>query len=319
MYFCKNMKSFNFSLPQCLKYLMISTSFLSMMDSDAQNEKIHDTKKYSTYLAPYAGVLFQRSQNVSLNSNVYKIGKFNYFNTDFDLIVDLIGKTDNTTGSIGGLTYGTLWHNDHSKFKHGFELDLFYKRSDHNSKLDNPDVEQIKNVNGPNIDSIINFINKEFCVHCHKFHNTMTMSSWNTAVNYILSYVISKKVSINGAVGLGLSFISLGNAVGLQEEPASPGEIYEFTKDNGGGPVNHFNSQPNANSKTVFAQFRFGTRIQLHHKLELLVDTRCIYQGASKYTFGSTVYSDHSPTDSWQYSIDNGWGFSLTTGLVFTF
>jgi hypothetical protein len=143
----------------------------------------------------------------------------------------------------------------------------------------------------------------------------MTRNSWNAATNFTLSYDISSKISVNGALGVGFAAISLKEAESLQVSPASANAEYETTNENGGGPVNHFNSQPNASNNLMTAQFRLGTKIQLTKKAALKIDARGIYQERGNFTFGSTQYTDHAPTDNWSYMIDGGFTYMITAGF----
>ncbi len=143
----------------------------------------------------------------------------------------------------------------------------------------------------------------------------MTIASWNAAANLTLSYEFSPKISVNGALGVGFSAISLKEAESLQSSPAPEDPGFETTKDNGGGIVNHFNSQPNASNNLMFGQFRLGTKIELAKNLALRIDARGMYTGAGDFIFGSTKYTDHAPTDNWTYKVDQIASYTLTAGL----
>jgi hypothetical protein len=65
----------------------------------------------------------------------------------------------------------------------------------------------------------------------------------------------------------------------------------------------------------MIGQFRLGTKIQLAKKAALKIDVRGIYQESGNFTFGSTQYTDHAPTDNWTYMIDGGVSYMLTAGV----
>ena len=66
----------------------------------------------------------------------------------------------------------------------------------------------------------------------------MTRKSWNAAANYIVSYNISPDFSVNAGLGLGFTAITLDEAKSLQSTPATAGQAFEMTTENGGGPAN---------------------------------------------------------------------------------
>ncbi len=294
--------------------LFFSLVLITTNESFAQ-ESPQVGSKLTTYIQPYGGLLVQGALNSEQSGVAHKRGDFNAFGTNFDLVVDVKGKSENATGSIFGLTYGSIWKKNSRKLNAGLEFDLFYTNSKHDSKLANPNTEEVANINGANADSVIEFVEEHYGPGHHTFSNTMTMTSLNAAVNLTLSYSITPKISINTALGLGFSAITLRNAESLQTSPAAANPGYETTSDNGGGPVNHFNSQTKASSNTQILQFRLGTKLELTPKVALNIDARGVYRGESEFTFGSTKYTDHPPTDNWNYSIDGGIGFMLTAGL----
>lgn len=274
--------------------------------------------KLSSYITPYVGVNFQGSLNTEQTGTAHKRGNYNAFDTDFDLLVDVKGKSKNSSGATFGVTYGNLWTKKDRKWNPGFEIDVFHTNGKHESKLANPYNEEVANISGSNLDSVVALVEEHYGAGHHEFSNTMTMSTWNAAGNFTLSFALSSKISINTALGLGFSAVTLKDAKSLQTSPAAATPGYETTNDNGGGPVNHFNTQPNASNNLMFGQFRVGTRIQFAPKIALTIDVRGTYRGAGDFTFGSTKYTDHAPTDNWNYTIDKGVGYMLTTGLVKT-
>ena len=271
----------------------------------------------STYITPYGGVVLQGVINTHQTGIAHKRGNFNAFGTDFDLQVNVKGESERSMGYTYGLSYGSVWNKEGRKLNPGFEIDLFYNNVLHKSKFSNPSTEVVTNVVGPNLDSVLDFVEEHYNAGHHKFSNTMTMNSWNAAVNLTLSYDFSPKISVNGALGVGFSSATLKNAESLQSSPAPLDPGYETTIDNGGGIVNHFNSKQNASNNVMFGQFRLGAKIKLVNNLALQIDARGIYTGESKFIFGSTKYTDHAPTDNWTYTIDKSVKYMITTGLCF--
>lgn len=268
-----------------------------------------------TYIIPYGGVTLQRVSNVEQTGTAHKRGINNEFDTDFDLHVKVSGENKSTVGYAYGFTYGTVWRKNGRKLNPGFEIDIFHNSASQKSKLSNPNTEKVTILNGPNANAVIALVEEHYGAGHHKFSNTMTMNSWNVATNLTLSYDFSTKISVNGGLGIGFTAVKLKEANSFQSSPAPADPGYETTKDNGGGIVNHFNSQPIASNSLMFSQFRLGTKIQLINKVALKLDARGIYSGENKFVFGSTKYSDHAPTDNWTYTIDNSLMYIITLGL----
>jgi hypothetical protein len=65
----------------------------------------------------------------------------------------------------------------------------------------------------------------------------------------------------------------------------------------------------------MFSQFRIGTKVKLIDNLALLVDARGMFVGESTFNFGSTIYSDHAPTDNWIYKMGGSSLYSVNVGL----
>jgi opacity protein-like surface antigen len=269
----------------------------------------------STYITPYAGITLQGVMNVEQSGTAHKRGSYNAFGTDFDLQVKVKGESESTTGYTYGFTYGSVWNKKGRRLNPGFELDVFRNNASHKSKLSNPNTQEVTNLVGPNVDSVLALIEEEFSPGHHKFSNSMIMDSWNAAVNGTLSYDFSSKFSLNGGIGVGFTAVTLKKAESFQSSPAPVDPGYETTNDNGGGIVNHFNSQPNASNILMFGQLRLSSKIQIVQNVALRIEARSMYMGESTFTFGSTKYTDHAPTDNWNYKIDRNLSYALSLGL----
>lgn len=269
-----------------------------------------------TYIIPYGGINLQGVSKVEQTGTAHKRGLNNEFDTDFDLHVNVTGKSKTTVGYTYGFTYGSVWSKSGRKLNLGFETDIFHNNSSHQSELSNSNTEEVTILAGSNANAVRDLVEEHYAAGHHKFSNTMTMNSWNAATNLTLSYDFSTKISVNGGLGIGFCALKLKEAESFQSSlaPADPG--YETTNDNGGGIVNHFNSQPNASNSLMFSQLRLGTKIQLINNVALKLDARGMYAGESKFVFGSTKYSDHAPTDHWTYSIARSVLCVITLGLI---
>ena len=229
--------------------------------------------------------------------------------------VRVTGESESTTGNTYGFTYGNIWKKDGRKINLGFEIDLFHTNTGHESKLANPNTQEITNVVGPNSVALAAFIATNFAPGLHSFANSMTRKSWNAAANYIVSYNISPDFSVNAGLGLGFTAITLDEAKSLQSTPATSGQAFEMTTENGGGPANHFNSRTIASDNVMFTQFRLGSKYKVAQNVAIRFDARAMSVGESTFNFGSTKYSDHAPTDNWMYMIGQNTAYTITLGL----
>lgn len=269
----------------------------------------------STYITPYAGVMMQGTANTEQTGTAHLRGNYNYFRTDFDLKVRVTGESESTTGNTYGFTYGNIWKKDGRKINLGFEIDFFQNSSSHSSKLSNPNTQVAANIVGQNQDSVLSLVNAAFAAGQHRFENSMTMNSLNAATNLIFSYDVSTDISINGGLGVGFSAITMKDAKSFQSNPASANASYEMTTENGGGIVNHYNSQSIATDNVMFTQFRIGSKYQVVQNVGIRFDVRAMSVGESTFNFGSTKYLDHAPTDNWMYMIGQNTAYTITLGL----
>lgn len=270
-----------------------------------------------SYVQLYGGWGIQGPVNTEQTGIAHKRGDFNEFDTDFDLHVKVDGKSDVANVYTTGIVMGHLWTKNERKWNPGFELDLSRTYGKFKGMLANPEDEEVHRINGPNGAEVIEFVHEHYGAGHHTFSNTMNIEAWNLSGNFILTLAVRPKASLYTGFGFGFSGVSLTDAQSIQTSPAQTPPGYETTIDNGGGPVNHFNGQPNASSMLIFGQARLGIKIDLSNKIALLFDTRAFYRGKSDFTFGSTQYSDHAPTSHWNYSISKGTGMMLNVGVMF--
>lgn len=294
------------------KLTILSALFLLPIVTWAQQKQFNVT----TYVNPYFGVNLSSKSNTTQTGTAHKRGNYNAFNTDFDLLVNVSGESESSIGTTYGINYGTTWNKTGSKLNSGFEIDVFQTSNKHESELSNTNDEQIGNVVGANLDSVSEFVKEHYGAGHHEFANSMTIKSTNFIGSYRFSYNFNPKFAIHSSIGLGISSIQLKDAISLQMHPAAADPGYETTKDNGGGAVNHFNSNNTAYCNTTLGKFKICSQLKLTSKLNWTVDLSATYRGNGDFTFGSTKYTDHAPTDNWNYSIEGGINsFIISTGI----
>lgn len=269
-----------------------------------------------SYIQIYGGWGIQEPVNTEQIGVAHKRGDFNEFDTDFDLQVKVNGKSDFANYYTTGMVLGHVWKKSERNWSPGFELDLSRTFGKYNSTLVNQKDQEVNNINGNNGADVTAFVQEYYGAGRHNFSNTMKMETWNVAGNFALTYSINPKISIYTGVGFGFSNVLFKDAESLQTSPAQSPPGYETTTDNGGGAVNHFNGQPNASSMLFFGQARLGTKIDISKKVAFIVDTRAFYRGTGDFTFGSTQYTDHAPTDHWKFSTSRGIGMMVNIGVM---
>jgi hypothetical protein len=290
-------------------FLLLPSTFFAQTDANPSK----------SYIQVYGGWGLQGAVNTEQVGVAHKRGDFNEFDTDFDLHVKVNGSSDRANFYTVGLVMGQVWAKNERRFNPGFELDLSRTYSQHNSTLVNDANEEVHNINGDNEAEVIEFVEEHYGAGHHRFANTMNMESWNVAGNFTLTTQITQKSSIHAGFGFGFSNVLLNDAQCLQTSPAHSPPGYETTVDNGGGAVNHFNSQPNSSSMLIFGQARIGTKIEISNKIAFVADSRFFYRGEGDFIFGSTIYTDHAPTNHWKYSMGSGTGMMVNAGLMFSF
>lgn len=276
-----------------------------------------NSNKTDTYIQPYGGIGMMGSAKTTQTGVAHKRGDYNAFGTNFDLHVKVEGKTDVSSFYNTGIIIGHRFTKKGRIFNPGFEIDLSRTSGKQISTLVNEETQEVHNMNGPKGKEVLALVEEEFGAGHHRFYNEMNLTALNVATNFTLSANVNSKIMAYGSIGLGLSSVNLSDAKSLQTSPADPKAGYETTKDNGGGSVNHFNGSTSASANLTFFQTRFGAKAKLTDNIFFLVDVCGYYQGKADFTFGSTRYSDHAPTNHWEYSMTNGKGISLNAGFNF--
>lgn len=100
--------------------------------------------------------------------------------------------------------------------------------------------------------------------------------------------------------------------------PASTPPGFETTVDENGGAVNHFNGNNRASGITNNITWKIGATRQLNSNLSLVVEGSSARIGKTTFNFGSTQYSDHTPTNHWTVEKYAHLNFQLSVGLRLT-
>jgi hypothetical protein len=270
-----------------------------------------------SYVQLYGGWGIQGSVKTEQIGIVHKRGDFNEFDTDFDLHVKVSGKSNHANFYTTAMVMGHVWTKNERTWNPGFELDVSRTYGKFNGTLVNQNDQEVHSINGTNDADVLELVKEHYGTGRHIFSNTMNMETWNLAGSFTFTVRINPKTSMYSGYGFGFSAVLFSDAQNLQISPAQSPPGYETTIDNGGGPVNHFNGKPKASSMLLYGQARLGAKIDVSKRFAFLIDTRVFCRDKGDFTFGSTQYSDHAPTNHWEYSIDKSTGIMLTVGVNF--
>jgi opacity protein-like surface antigen len=126
----------------------------------------------------------------------------------------------------------------------------------------------------------------------HDFLVTYPMSTGVFLANTILNFNSNSYAKLRPYVGAGIgaAVLSISNADSLQLAPMEPG-------------VNHYNGNPNDKAAAFAAQTKVGLNYVFNDHLSVFAEYRWLYISDTNLTFGSTVYSTHAPTSSWNANL----------------
>lgn len=263
----------------------------------------HAEEARGFYVGGFGGVGRSDDQHVEQTGVAHKRGNFNHGYPDFDLKVDVDGKVEHETASLFGFHSGYEWAIPSTSLNAAFELEGVYYKANQRSALENPATELLSNVvpyagQLHTSQDLAALVEEEYGAGEHRFANTMDMKMGLFMANGVLSKSVGSKMTPYIGAGVGLAAIEMKNAVSHQTNPSGPIELA------GGEQVNHFNSKDHATALTFAAQGKAGVRYALTNRISVFGEYRYIRVSHSDFTFGSTVYAEHSPTDNW--NLHNG-------------
>lgn len=275
------------------------------------------------YVGAFGGIGSTADQSVEQLGTAHKgfvhtvDGQDEYYT--YDLLVDVDGTNEHETAAVFGGQIGYQWNTD-SAFKPAVEVEGIYLSANQRSNLVNLEDDGVTNIKVTDggvptavtdhnaIDMVTDHVlETPLSAGHHTFANTSKMKVALFGLNGVFTYDTGSKLKPYVGAGAGLAFVKMGDAVSLQTGPGANPEL------DGGVPVNHFNSRDNAEDIAFAVQAKAGVRYQLTQSVSLFAEYRYIRLDATDYSFGSTVYPGHAPTDNWV--VKNG-AMSLHNGLV---
>lgn len=127
----------------------------------------------------------------------------------------------------------------------------------------------------------------------HHFNVSYPMTTGVFLTNAVLNAQVDRLARLHPylGAGIGAGLTRIANAVSIQTVPAQPG-------------VYHYNANPNDSDVSFAAQAKLGLRFELGSRASVFLEYRWLYLAHSGYTFGSTLYPDHTPTAPWLVEMD---------------
>jgi len=277
------------------------------------SQPVHAADKASRglYIGGFGGGGTSDNDNMSQSGVAYKRdvanaipGYADEYNYNADLLVNVIGKSDPKTTSLGGAQIGyelpEFQMGSHSSgwgLRPAIELEGYYLGSSMNSNLSNPNPEAFQplaNAVGGNPNT-----HSPLAANSHTFNDSMNLNMGVLLANTVFNFKTpwSSKILPYVGAGIGGAITSLSGANSTQTSNPQMPAGYE-------AGINHFNSNNNASGSAFATQAKVGVRAELFDKFSVFAEYRYLHVTDSNYTFGSTEYGiDHAKTSNWGVGI----------------
>lgn len=210
------------------------------------------------------------------------------------LAVDAFGQTNSrSVGMVGGHV-GYQWS------------DLFFNALNRQVNL-TPAVELEGYYVGKNSFSGQEVNNETTRLLAHDFLVTYPISTGVFLANTVLNFNSANYARWRPYVGAGIgaAVLSISNADSTQTAPLELN-------------VNHYNSNPNDKTASFAAQIKTGLNFALNDRFSVFAEYRWLYIADSDFTFGSTVYTGHPVTSSWNVNLGSQYYNLGAAGIRFT-
>jgi len=273
------------------------------------------------YFGAFGGAGRTDSQDVQQTGVAHKRGDYGIPGLqDFDLLVDVKGKAKRDTAGLVGAHVGYEWAATSFRVKPALELEAFYLGADHNADLANSNTEVVANTSatGGDLDDIHSAVEAHYGAGEHRFRNHMNLDMGVFMANGVFSYETGSILKPYVGAGMGVALLRMSGASSIQTSPASTDASCEITNTTG-GCVNHFNSNNKSNDFAFAAQVKLGLRAEMDKHWSSFAEYRYLWVDSTEYTFGSTVYADHSPTNNWNYKSDSMGIHNALVGVEYAF
>jgi opacity protein-like surface antigen len=215
---------------------------------------------------------------------------------DFDLVVDVKGRGMQDRGAMFGLQLGRKFATPVAGFSAAVELEGTHVSSRQHGRLSNPRTGEVAGIGpGPAADPT-DLVAGSYGPGEHRFANAMHIHARIAMLHAIVAYELSDRLQPYVGLGVGTAWLRADRAVSYQTHPSGPIERVPLT----GEPVNHFNSRDHASASTFTWQARAGMRMDVTTRAGVFIEYRYMALTPTRFTFGSTQYPGHAPTDRWR-------------------
>lgn len=276
------------------------------------------------YIGAFGGIGSTAGQSVEQTGTAHKGFTHDGDYYSYDLGVDVTGNNQHKSSATFGGQIGYEW-NTHSAIRPALEIEGSYLSANQRSNLVNRSDDSVANVKvtaGGNpvhvtdeaeLDMVrTHVLDTPLSAGNHTFTDTAKMKVALFTINGVLTYNTSAKLKPYVGAGVGLAFVNMRDAVSQQTGPGGV-ETGQVTAGGAVVPINHFNSRDHASDIAFAVQAKAGIRYQLSKRFSLFAEYRLIRLASTEYTYGSTVYATHAPTDAW--GVKHG-AMNLSNGLV---
>ncbi|NBV75449.1 MAG: hypothetical protein EBR59_05680 [Methylococcaceae bacterium] len=294
---------------------IIITSLISIGICTVQFSHAAESAPRGLYLGAFGGGSTSFNNNISQSGEAYKRtgglqGIYRDSGEDFNLLVNVKGKSEERSAGIGGAHLGyefpelpiggasAVWG-----VRPAIEIEGYYLGSSISGTLTNPNPETFNGLN----DELVSLNGTtQLNPGQHKFVDTFSQNMGVLLTNGVFSFKTPWASNIFPYIGggIGAAINSLSGANSAQVASGSP-----YAGNEKG--LNHFNSNNNANSSAFAAQAKAGVRAELFDKFSVFAEYRYLHVTDSNYTFGSTEYpatsssypGGHAQTSAWNVGL----------------
>ncbi|NID16566.1 outer membrane protein [Luteibacter yeojuensis] len=219
---------------------------------------------------------------------------------DFDLVVDGRGRARQGRSGLLGVHIGYRFARRDSGIVPAVELEGMHVSSRQTAHLRNPLASGVANIGSDasqaEREDPTSVVKDKFGPGEHRFSNRMHTDVRTAMLNLVLAYETGGFVEPYLGLGIGVAKLDAGRAVSYQTHPSGPIELTPDT----GEKVNHFNSRNRASDIALAWQAKAGLRARMTRHVSAFVEYRMVRTGPADFTFGSTRYAGHAPTDHWR-------------------
>ncbi len=294
---------------------LVMASLLTLGITGIQTGHAEDKTSRGFYLGVFGGGGTSDNDHISQSGEAFKRtgglqGGYRDSGEDFNLLVNVDGKSQSHATSIGGLHLGYEFPelpigNNLSDWgvRPAVELEGYYLGSSMSGTLTNRNPETFDGLAGGLVS--LNGTT-QLDPGQHKFVDTFSQDMGVLLTNAVFSFKTpaSKHILPYLGGGIGAAINSLSGSNSAQVASGSPYAGNEVG-------LNHFNSNSTASSSAFAAQFKAGVRAELFDRLSVFVEYRYLHVTDSNYTFGSTEYpavgssypGGHAQTTAWNVGL----------------